>query len=69
VVRLAAHRGKQGIVAGMFANSEGLGSDMYQRAHQLYGRTRQPLAQMSAGSGAGVLLPNHYLVPCLLGCV
>lgn len=56
VVKLAAHRGKQGIVAGMFSDSEGLGSDMFRKAHQLYGVSRQPLPQMTASSGAGVFI-------------
>ncbi len=56
VIKLAAHRGKQGIVAGMFSDSEGLGTDMFRRAHQLYGYSRQPLPQLSAQAGAGVFI-------------
>ncbi len=56
VIKLAAHRGKQGIVAGMFSDNEGLGTDMFRRAHQLYGYTRQPLPQLSSHSGAGVFI-------------
>lgn len=56
IIRLAAHRGKQGIVAGMFSDSEGLGTDMFRKAHQLYGSSRQSLPQLSAGAGAGVFI-------------
>ena len=61
VIKLAAHRGKQGIVAGMFSDSEGLGSDMFRRAYQLYGRSRQPMPQLSAGAGAGVFIAESLL--------
>jgi hypothetical protein len=56
VIKLAAHRGKQGIVAGMFSDSEGLSGEMFRKAHQLYGSARQPLPQLTANAGAGVFI-------------
>ncbi len=61
VVKLAAHRGKKGVVAGMFADAEGLSSDMYQKAHQLYGRARQPLTGLTASNGAGIFIAESIL--------
>jgi hypothetical protein len=61
VIKLAAHRGKKGIVAGMFIDTEGLSSDMFRRAHELYGRARQPLAGLTATSGAGVFVAESLL--------
>lgn len=61
VIKLAAHRSKYGIVTGMFANMEGLGTDMYRRAHNLYGHTRQPLTQAIATAGAGVFVADSLL--------
>lgn len=61
IVKLAAHRGKNGIVAGLFTNMEGIGSDMYRRAHQLYGHARQALPELVAGSGAGVFVADSLL--------
>lgn len=61
LVKLAAHRGKKGVVAGMFADTEGLSSDMYRRAHKLYGRARQPLTGLSAVDGAGVFIAESIL--------
>ena len=61
VLKLAAHRSKTGIVAGMFADLEGLSADMYRRAHNLYGQARQPLTQLLASSGAGVFVADSLL--------
>lgn len=61
IVKLAAHRGKQGIVAGMFAEGDGLSSDIYRRSRQLYGRVRQPLTGLTATSGAGVFIADSLL--------
>lgn len=60
-LKLAAHRSKNGIVAGMFANFDGLSVDMYRRAKQLYGTARQPLSGMTSGSGAGVFVADSLL--------
>ena len=56
VIKLGAHRGKQGIVAGMFTDTEGLSADMLRRGRKIYGQARQPLAQLTATSGAGVFV-------------
>ena len=61
MVKLAAHRGKKGVVAGMFADTEGLSVDMYQRAHSLYGRASQPLTGLTATNGAGVFIAESIL--------
>lgn len=61
VVKLAAHRGKNGIVTGMFAASEGLTTDMYRRARRLHGRVRQPLTGLTFNSGAGVFIADSLL--------
>lgn len=61
LVKLAAHRGKKGIVAGMFVDTEGLSTDMYRRARHLYGRSRQPLTQLTATDGAGVFVAESIL--------
>ena len=61
VIKLAAHRGKTGIVAGMFANIEGLSADMFRRAHHLFGQAHQPLSHLTAGSGAGVFVADSLL--------
>lgn len=61
VIRLAAHRTRHGIVAGMFADVEGLGVDVLRRAKQLYGKSRSPVVQMSAGGGAEVFVADALL--------
>ena len=61
VVTLAAHRSRWGIVGGLYADLEGLSTDMYTRAQTLYGRARQPLTQLSASNGAGVFVADALL--------
>lgn len=61
IVKLAAHRGKTGIVAGMFANIDGLSADMIRRARHLFGQARQPMNHLTASSGAGVFVADSLL--------
>ncbi len=61
LIKLAAHRSHGGIVAGMFANLEGLGSSMYKKAHELYGHARQPLIQLTSSTGTGVFVADSLL--------
>jgi hypothetical protein len=61
ILKLAAHRGKAGIVAGMFADLEGLSAEMYRRGRSLFGHGRQPLTQLTASSGAGIFVADSLL--------
>ena len=61
VIKLAAHRTRNGITAGLFSDVEGLNVDMFKRAKKLYGTSRQPLAQLSAHNGAGVFIADSLL--------
>jgi len=61
VIKLAAHRTRYGITAGMFADVEGLNTDMFKRARQLYGKAKQPLAQLTSQNGAGVFVADSLL--------
>lgn len=61
VLTLAAHKGKKGIVAGVFAEVEGLSEKVYQRGKSLYGVARQPMGQALSGSAAGVFVADSIL--------
>lgn len=62
VIKLAAHRGKTGIVAGLFTGSdEGLTASLYRRGRGLYGQARQPLNNLTASSGAGIFVADSLL--------
>lgn len=61
VIKLAAHRTRSGISAGLFTDIEGLDNAMFRRAKNLYGTSRQPLAQLSAHNGAGVFIADSLL--------
>lgn len=61
VLTLAAHRAKQGIVAGVFGDIEGFGSALFRRAGVLYGRARQPMNEFSASAGAGIFVADSIL--------
>jgi len=56
VLKLAAHRSKNGIVTGVFADTEGLSSGVFRRARSLYGRSRQPMGNFSPAASAGVFV-------------
>lgn len=58
---LAAHRGKTGIVAGLYAGLDNLSSDMYKRAHHLYGHARLAMPELAIDSGAGVFVADSLL--------
>ena len=62
VIKLAAHRGKQGIVAGLFTGADdNFNATMYRRGRGLYGHAIQPLANFMASSGAGVFVADSLL--------
>lgn len=61
VITLAAHRGKGGIVAGMYADVDGLSTDMFRRGRLLYGKARQPLVDFSSGSAVGIYVADSLL--------
>jgi hypothetical protein len=61
VMQLATHRTKQGIVAGVYAEFDGLTAGGLARARQLQGLARQPLVDALAGSGAGVFVADSLL--------
>jgi len=61
VVRLAAHRSRYGIVAGLYGNSTQLGADSLRRAHALQGTARQPLQRLVSGPAAGVFVADSLL--------
>jgi hypothetical protein len=60
---LAAHRSRNGLVAGVFGNQPGLSADMYRRARALYGTARQPMTNVTAAAGAGVFIADSLLAP------
>jgi hypothetical protein len=60
-LQLATHRTRQGIVAGVYGELDGLTPHLYRRAQALQGRVRQPLVETMPGSGAGVFVADAIL--------
>ena len=60
-VRLATHRTREGIVAGLYGQFEDLTQQQLQRGRQLLGVARQPLVGSLPGSGAGVFVADALL--------
>lgn len=60
-VRLAAHRNRYGIVAGLYCASSQLGVESLRRAHALQGKARQPLQRLVSGPAAGVFVADSLL--------
>jgi hypothetical protein len=60
-VRLSAHRGRYGVVAGLYTDAPQLGAESLRRAHTLQGRARQPLQRLVSGPAAGVFVADSLL--------
>lgn len=60
-IMLGAHRGKTGIVTGLYTNMEQLSQQMLKRGHSLYGRARIAMPELSIDSGAGVFVAEALL--------
>lgn len=60
-VRLAAHRSRYGVVAGLYGLEHSLGADTLRRAHSLQGSARQPLQRLVSGPAAGVFVADSLL--------
>ncbi len=62
VIKLAAHRSRTGIVAGLFTGTDdSLTASLYRRGRSLYGQARQPLASLTPFSGAGIFVADSLL--------
>lgn len=57
-ITLVAKRNARGIATGIQTTNQELGSVFLQQAKQLYGVARQPMAELTHASGAGVLVAN-----------
>lgn len=60
-LRLATHRSRYGIVAGVYTDAEKLNTEMLNRGRRLQGRSRQPLLVLSHASGAGIFVADSIL--------
>jgi hypothetical protein len=60
-LQLATHRSRYGIVAGVYADTRQLTQQMLQRGRQLQSRSRQPLLNLTYGSGAGIFVADSIL--------
>ena len=58
---LAAHRNRYGIVAGLYGEQTDLQAGHWRTALALCGRAHRPLADLSAGSGAGLFVADTIL--------
>jgi hypothetical protein len=60
-LRLATHRSRYGIVAGLYTDAEQLSAYALEKGRQLQGRSRQPLLTMTHTSGAGIFVADTIL--------
>ncbi|MEO7364289.1 MAG: hypothetical protein ABIV43_02160 [Candidatus Saccharimonadales bacterium] len=60
-LQLATHRCRYGVVAGLYTDTERLTPTVLSRGRQLHGRSRQPLLNLTQGSGAGVFVADSLL--------
>jgi hypothetical protein len=59
-VRLSAHKGRHGMVAGLYGKTS-LCADSLRRAQALHGQARQPLEHLVSGPAAGVFVADSLL--------
>jgi hypothetical protein len=60
-LRLATHRCRYGIVAGLYTDTEQLTAEALRQGRKLYGLARQPLAGLTHTAGAGVFVADTIL--------
>lgn len=60
-LQLAAHRTREGVVAGVYGQLEGLTETSLRRAREKHGTVRQPLVGLLPGSGAGIFVAEALL--------
>lgn len=60
-LRLASHRSRYGIVAGLYTDTPQLTNTALQRGRRLRSRSRQPLTTLSHTSGAGIFVADTIL--------
>jgi len=60
-LHLATHRCRYGIVAGLYADVEKMSGEVLRQGRRLQGKARQPLAQLSHGSAAGIFVADAIL--------
>jgi hypothetical protein len=60
-LRLSAHRGRYGMIAGCYSETGTLGADSLRRARAVQGNARQPLEQLVSGPAAGVFVADSLL--------
>lgn len=60
-VVFAAHRGRGGVVAGVFSDTDGLSQTVFRRGKALYGRASHPISDYSAQGGAGIFVADSLL--------
>lgn len=60
-LKLSAHRCRYGIVAGLYCDAPQLTTEALRQGKKLYGRARQPITGLSAGSATGVFVADALL--------
>lgn len=61
VLKLASHRCRYGIVAGVYSEELNTSSAILRQGRGLYGRARQPLTAISNTAGAGIFVADSLL--------
>jgi hypothetical protein len=60
-LNFAVHHGRNGIVAGVYANSNKLSKNLLLKGRQLHKNSRQPLVSLTHASGAGIFVADALL--------
>ena len=57
-LQLATHRCRYGVVAGVYANTPQITTDLLRQGRKLHGNARQPLANLTYNAGAGIFVAD-----------
>ena len=61
VIKLAAHRTRYGIVAGLFADVTGISPSAFKASKTIYGDAKQPLSQLISSPSGGIFVADSIL--------
>ncbi|MFZ1248868.1 MAG: hypothetical protein WAQ24_00940 [Candidatus Saccharimonadales bacterium] len=60
-IRMSAHKGRYGVITGMYAEGADLTSGALRRARMLHGNATQPLSELVGGAAGGILVADTLL--------
>ncbi|MCA9330180.1 hypothetical protein KDA11_06015 [Candidatus Saccharibacteria bacterium] len=61
IIKLAVHRTRHGLTAGVFTNRQGIDASVLRRGKALYGRAVSPVSHLASAPGVGLFIADSLL--------